>query len=269
MGLPAIFSGIGAAGSLINAFGGGGNTGAQQQTLGNINGIAGNINGQAQTQLNALPGLSGTANAANNNYANYLSQDPWTSGNNAAYLANMTNGMTGAYNQARSQLTQNLASRGLTGPSSANAGAQTGLLSSELGTLGRAQNNLANQQVASTGQRLGTLENFDQGLQTQGYNRAMGGLGQALGAYQTTYGDQSQLAQQQQNQQNQNAAGVGGAFSTLGNVLGRGGGYPGASSTDWASQGIYPGTQYGAPAGPSAFSGPYSPAGSGQNYTGG
>lgn len=182
----------------------------------------GNIGSQQMGNYNA--DNSQYRNAAGN-YANYLSQNPYSDQRSAAAIASGTSGMSDAYNRARANLQSGLSGSGMGGGYSAGlGGGLAGIESGAAGTLGAAQNQLMNQKLALIPQNMQALTNLYGGMAGQDYGNGMGAMGaqgSMLGNVAQGYGQLGDQAIGMTNATNAAANGlISGGLGTLGSYEG-------------------------------------------------
>lgn len=153
------------------------------------------------------------------NEANYLQQNPFTSQYDTQSLANATSGAANAYQKANTQLTNNLASRGIT-DGSALSGGLASIGNAQAAQQAGAQNALAQRQIATANQNRNSLVSLLGGEANQDYSRQNNALGHEGSIDQDMFGDNSHLgegeytrANAQQAQTNQMMAGIGSGLS--------------------------------------------------------
>jgi hypothetical protein len=181
---------------------------------------ANNLSFLGNQASNAYNQFSPQANAAIENYARYLQQNPYTSAYSTALLNQATNGTTAAYQQAKAQLQAELAARGMSGSGLA-AGSLGAIDASQAATMANAQNNIAMQGINQYGQNQATLANLLSGAANNAYGQASTNYGDAANLYNTIAQQYGQLGNQQeqynmdyQNEQDQALAGLGSGLSS-------------------------------------------------------
>lgn len=195
-----------------------------QGALGSAGVQASNISNLASQAQNAYNQFSPQANAAIENYARYLQQNPYTSAYSTALLNRATSSTTASYQQAKSQLQADLASRGMLG-SGYMAGTLGAVDVSQAQALASAQNNLALQDIGQLSQNQADLVGLFSGAANGAYGQATTGYGNAAGIYDSIasqyegLGEAQQkdnIAQQQYNQGliQSGLTGLGSAFGT-------------------------------------------------------
>jgi hypothetical protein len=209
--------------------GGGGARKAAQPYMNQANtslGQARNVGGQLGTLASGYGGLAslygGQERGAVQNYADNLSRGT-TETQRSALVGGMLGNADHNYLQGQSNLTANLAARGL-GNSGNAAGGLMGLEAARAGAVTNAGNqaNLYADQLRT--QNLGQLNSLYGGLENQYAGRQTGLLGQQAGIYGNAAGQYSNLGQQaanyaQQDEQAQLAA-IQGLVSTAGQIYG-------------------------------------------------
>lgn len=222
-------------GGLAGAFGGSrqntnpyaGQVNAAANQLGDVAGAFGGIGKTATGDYN---NYSQSARAANAQYAGYLQSDPYTDQYSTARINQATNGTNAAYMAAKSNLSAELARRGLGGDSSTLAGGLAGIESARANTIGTAQNNLALEASNARGQRLGQLNALQSGAAQNAFGDATqsyGGADAAYGKIGSLYSGLNEQANQQANIANgQQAQAIGQFAGGLGQLFaGRPGAY--------------------------------------------
>lgn len=172
----------------------------------------------AQGQLGAQAGQQygnyiAPANTAVNKYSTTLGYNAYTDPTTAGFLNARTSGMTGDTARAGTNLTANLAGRGIMGNSSMLTGGLAAIDAAAAGELAGARNDLANNEYTQTLANEGT----NAGLLTGQRDTA---FGQEEGANQDQFSDQMSLAQMQYQQQQ---AAQQALMGTVGAVAGLGG----------------------------------------------
>ena len=160
-----------------------------------------------------------TARNSLNNYAQYLSANPATQQNNAAFMGGAESSAANAYAKANSALTQNMAQRGISNSGTA-AGALTGLAADQAANTAGNAYNLGQYNTEKYAQNLGELNNLYQGQASQDFSRGMAGTGAEAGIQDSLVNDAYRKALgnygvDQQNQKNSQAL-----WSGIGNAVG-------------------------------------------------
>jgi len=170
-------------------------------------------------------------------YGNYLATDPFTDSYSTRVLGTATEGTNRAFDTAASNLTAELARRGISG-SSVEAGGLEGLEAARASDIANAQNNLAMAKAASQQGRLAALADLYGGAasnyrnaENAGLNAQTGITGDIAGIFQNLNGSgnaEANLANEQQGSalaaaaqalgqyygRNSKAGGMGGTYNT-------------------------------------------------------
>lgn len=229
MSLPSILASAAAPAIINGLFGGSApkNPYSPEITgaLGAASGNAGALSGAGQQQLGAFNSFAPTATGQVNSYLNLLNQNPYTDSFSASQLANASNGLQGNYQAAGSNLTQQLANRGiggggLGGASSALAGGLAGIDLSKAGTLSQLQNSNAMNAIQQRYANLGQAANVAQGYAGQLFGQGTGALNQGAGIDLGVAQGYQGLSNQQQQSNEGYAQQLGGLGGALGNLAG-------------------------------------------------
>ena len=232
-GLGGAISGVSALTSLFGKskdYGSAGDLSAGRGYLSQEGGIGSQYGQQAAGALSNYGTDNGAYRGATQNYANYLSQDPYTDSYSTARLAAAGAGSSDAYSRARANLQSTASGMGLGGgASSMLSGGLAGIDAAQAGQLSGQQNSLALQAIAQHRQNLGQLTDLYGGMAGTDYNRGMGALGAQQGVDQSLAGNYLGLGQQEQgyemNAQNQQNQAFGSALGSLGSLYGSSKGY--------------------------------------------
>ena len=232
-GIGMAVDGVSALSSLFSKskdYGSSGDLSAGRGYLSQQNGIGNQYGQQAQNSLANYGTDNGSYRGAAQNYANYLSRDPYTDSYSAAKLAAASSGSSDAYSRARANLQSTAGGLGLGGGAGSMLyGGMAGIDASQAGQMAGQQNNLALQAIAQHRQNLGQMTDLYGGMAGTDYSRGMNALGAQSGIDQSLSGAYLGLGQQEQglelqSQQQQNQA-FGGAMSGLASIYGTKAGY--------------------------------------------
>lgn len=192
---------------------------------------------QGRQNLNALSGVGAAygslANGAANNYAadntgyraalgneaQYLETDPYTSSRDAADLAAGTSGATQAYQKANSDLSADLAARGIKDGSILGGGLAYNA-AQRAGSLASAQNELANNKINARNANTSALLNLYSGAANQDWGRQSDALGAEGGIDQNLASNYLDLGGREQQEETASKLNVNSMLGAAGSVAG-------------------------------------------------
>lgn len=185
-------------------------TAGQNQTLANT------LAGVGRTALGGYTSAAPQATNVTNQAIRYDLTDPNTNALNSAAVNRLTQGNAENTQRALANNENEFNSRGL-GDSSMAAGGVAGINSAELMRQNNAQNDVANQEIAGTGQRLQNAAQLAQGEANTDYGQGVGATGQASGILGNLTQEQMQQAMDKYQAEQANSGVLGGV---LGGILG-------------------------------------------------
>ena len=232
-GLGTVISGVSALAGLggkTPTYGSSGDLSAGRGYLSQENGIGNQYGQQGQNALTSYGADNGAYRGAAENYAKYLSQDPYTDSYSTAKLAAGSAGSSDAYNRARANLQSTASGMGIGGGAgSMLSGGMAGIDAAQAGQMSGQQNQLALQAIAQHRQNMGQLTDMYGGMAGTDYSRGMGALGAEQGIDQSLSGSYLGMGQREQDmelqaQQAQNQA-FGSSLGNIGSIFGSKSGY--------------------------------------------
>ena len=209
-----------------------------------LNSIAGSYGRTAATAGGNYNLYNNANNAAIQQYANYLQQNPATNQTNAGYIAQAEQGSQVAGQQAQGQLDQQLAQQGIAPNSSAGIGGAASIKQGLAANDANIRAQLANANIAQQNQNKASLVNLETGATNNAFEQMMGAQGAQQGVNENLESTANQQALEQynaaQNAQQQQQAywdAIGNAAGQLsaGNLASASGGFGSPTPNGFAS----------------------------------
>lgn len=201
-GLASGVGGLISGGVFGNLFGGGDNGAGAARTQQNAallgeQAVTQHWNDLANSNLGSFNRYGLQSDAAIGSLADYLRRDPYTSQRDSQDLAQITNRLSPAFDQAIANSRVANAGNGLdtvdsSGQSSVGAGANAYQQAMRANAMGSAQNDLAYKKIAARQGQMNDLVSLLTGQRDAAYNKGSGALGSASSGYSdlaTKYGD--------------------------------------------------------------------------------